>query len=167
VSACDPDNIRPLLAEDLAALVTFFAHNDDEERRRLFHPFPFTAATALELCQRPRRDCYYVATRAQEIVGLAMWRGFDQGYAVPSFGLIVSREQRGAGLGRRLTEHALGEARRLAWPALRLTVYGSNERAVRLYRAFGFIESEREPVQIGGRTDCRIVMRKTMEGRTT
>jgi ribosomal protein S18 acetylase RimI-like enzyme len=155
--------IEALRPGDAGALARFFAANDDAERRRRFHPFPFTAETAGALCAHDGRDGYWVARHDGEIVGLSMLRGLDEGWPVPSFGVIVARAHRAAGLGRRLTEHALAEARRMGCESVRLSVYASNEPAIGLYGRLGFVEVERSEALVDGEREWRVVMVRRVE----
>lgn len=134
--------ISALAVSDREDLASFFeALSADVEAVRFFHPHPLTAAHARVLCAGIglRKDRYYVARLGEQIVGYSMLRGWDAGFPVPSFGVAVAREARGCGLGHLLLEHAVAECRRLAAPALRLTVYQANERAIHIYRKFGFV----------------------------
>ena len=162
-----PITIRPVAEGDYQALADFFAANDRAEVTGTFNPFPLTAETAHQIARVPKQDRYYVAaTSAAEpegaIVGLCMLRGWDEGYAVPSFGVFVDWRQHGRGLGRRLTEFAVAEANALNCSRVRLTVFASNAPAVHLYRSIGFEETGREAVEHGdgGAPDEKIIMYK-------
>ena len=79
-------------------------------------------------------------------VGAAWYRLFDA--AEPGYGFVdadtpelsigVVAEWRGRGIGRRLLEALLGEARRAGIRALSLSVEPDNARAVALYERLGF-----------------------------
>ena len=92
-----------------------------------------------------------------------MLRGWDEGFQIPSFGIIVDYRYHGLGLGRRMTEFAIEEARRLNCSRVRLSVYESNDRALCLYRSLGFEEISREAVVVHGSPDIKIVMVKGLE----
>lgn len=133
--------IRAVRPADRDALGRFFVQNDVADVTRFFHPFPLTAATAATLCERPTRDLYRVAFVGDLLVGFYMLRGWDEGYDVPSFGVLVDREWTGRGFGRALTLAAIEDSRRLGCRTLRLTVHADNLPAASLYEALGFIRT--------------------------
>lgn len=160
--------IRPVRHTDRDDLARFFEENDRPEVTRQFHPFPLDAASAAAIVNPGRRDRFYLATAGEppRIAGFCMLRGWDEGYAVPSFGILVDRRFSGHGLGRRMTEFAVAEAARLQSTHVRLTVYASNRAAVHLYTSLAFTEVERRDVTAGGVPDVRLTMVKTLEGRS-
>jgi diaminopimelate decarboxylase len=62
---------------------------------------------------------------------------------VASIGMAVARDRRGRGVGAALMAEAIRWARWAKVEKLTLTVYPHNERAIRLYRRFGFAEEGR------------------------
>lgn len=68
----------------------------------------------------------------------------DQSYYI--CGMAVEEEQRGQGIGTMLLEEAERTAARLGLLKLSLIVFAQNERAYRLYRRFGYVETRRHPV---------------------
>jgi len=68
-----------------------------------FDPFELTAERAQLIVSSTSRDRFYLAWLDSELVAMSMLRGFDAGYAVPSFGILVDRRHRGRGVGRRVT----------------------------------------------------------------
>ena len=93
-------------------------------------------------------------------MGLCMLRGWDEGYKIPSFGILVDYRCKALGLGRRMTEFAIAKARELGCPSIRLSVYSSNTYAIGLYRSLGFKEISNEPVKVNGEQDVKIIMIK-------
>lgn len=155
--------IRQIRASDQAALTQFFVENNRPEITTHFHPFPLTSTSALRIATAPGLDRHYVALLNGQIVGFCMLRGWEEGYEVPSFGVMIDYRRQGLGLGRQMTAAMIEQARGLGCPAVRLTVYASNERAVRLYESLGFGELRREPVTIAGRMDEKIMMLKELK----
>ena len=137
--------IRDIAPDDEAALATFFSENNRPEMTATFFAFPLDAATARRISREPRRDRYFAAWEEGAIVGLGMLRGWDEGYAVPSFGVLVDHRAQGRGHGRALTEHALVVARGEGCARVRLTVDATRERVVRLYERAGFRRAETLP----------------------
>lgn len=150
--------LRPLQPDDEPRLARFLRGNAVPAVTRNFHPFPMDGESARRLAREPGRDRYYLALRGEEVVALGFLRGWNEGYAVPSFGIVVDHRCHGQGIGRRLTEHALAEARRLGCDRVRLSVYASNAAAHHLYRSLGFVEIEAQRVEVEGQPDRKLVM---------
>ena len=83
-----------------------------------------------------------VADGAGEVVGTAAVRLLDPGVGELKR-MWLRPAWQGRGLGRRLMDACLDEARRLGCRALRLDTQAKLEAAVRLYRAYGFSEVAR------------------------
>lgn len=154
--------IRQLSAADLSALSDLFERNNVDSVTRNFDPFPLTAETAQQITCTPEKDRFYGAFVGERQVGLCMLRGWNQGYEVPSFGVMIDQQYQHQGIGKQLTSFAIQEARRAGCEKMRLSVYASNTSAMRLYLALGFEEIERTAVQAHGRSDQKIVMVKEL-----
>ena len=158
---------RPLLRAlgpgDRDALARFLERNDVPEVTGHFHPFPMTSDSADEIVLRAGDDRYFGAFVEGRLVGLSMLRGWNEGFDVPSFGIVVDHASHGHGIGSLLTDFTLDRAPWLGSERVRLSVYASNERAHRMYLARGFEEIEREPVSRNGGADERIVMLKELK----
>ncbi len=64
--------------------------------------------------------------------------------------IIVDPETRGRGLGRRLVQGLMHEARRCGARCMSLNVHPGNETAIRLYASLGFVPAENpEPGRTG------------------
>lgn len=140
--------LTPADREDLAAL--FAAFRADPATVHFFHPHPFTDEVAKDLCERQGRDLYFLARVAGRPVGYSMLRGWDEGYAVPSFGVGVHPEARGQRIGQQLLAQAILESRAAGASRLRLTVLKANEVARRIYEQFGFQLSEKDAESLLG-----------------
>jgi putative acetyltransferase len=62
---------------------------------------------------------------------------------VASLGMFVAPDRRGQGVGTALMEECLRWARAMGVEKLALSVYPDNDRALALYRKFGFVEEGR------------------------
>lgn len=143
---------------DAGRLAGLFARNDVPAITRMFDPFPLSESEARRIAALRGKDGYYLAAVDGLTVGFSMLRGFDEGYEIPSFGVLVDRAHHGQGLGRSLTEWTLAEAWRRGVPAVRLTVYAVNRSALRLYASLRFVECERAPLSPGDERGPKITM---------
>ena len=153
--------IREIKADDIDLLAQFFDNNNQPAITKHFHPFPLTYDTACTIATTRHRDRYYVAID-NKIIGFCMLRGWDEGYEIPSFGVLVDHHHQGQGLGRKLTEFAISEAEKLSCKSVRLSVYTSNTRALHLYRSLKFKEISRQEISVDKVTDTKIVMLRTL-----
>jgi len=145
--------IRMLSPEDAPDLGAFFELLAcDLDTQTFFHPHPLTQESARAICLKAvtGRDRYFVARWESAIIGYSMLRGWDEGYAVPSFGGCVHPELRSAGIGGEILKHAIQQSKQSPAPRLRLTVYKQNAPAIRLYRNIGFEFSDKNDHELIG-----------------
>ena len=76
--------------------------------------------------------------------------------------LYVLKEQHGSGIGKKLMDWALVEARARGAAELYLTVYVDNHRARRVYERYGFEPVGRYDFMVGSHADEDIIMRKQL-----
>ena len=86
--------IRPLLAED-AAEVSALLRAQPPGYARFFYAFGSEAGEIAALLARRERDVYSGMYWQGRLVAFFMLRGWDAGYEVPSFGVVVDAEHRG------------------------------------------------------------------------
>jgi ribosomal protein S18 acetylase RimI-like enzyme len=131
-------HIHPLSPEWEFALAEFFATLKRVGTDQTFHPHPLDAAEAHRRASYAGRDEYHLATQRGSVVAYGMLRGWDDGYDVPSLGIVVHPAWQGLGIGRRMMEHLHDVARTRGVLRIRLKVYPGNEAAIRLYKSVGY-----------------------------
>jgi len=151
--------------EHVGELAALFERNRIPAVTEMFDPFPLDADQARKIALEGGEDAFYVALRGELAVGFSMLRGFDEGYAIPSFGIFVDRSSHGQSIGRELTAWTIEQARRRGCPGVRLTVYAANVAARRLYDSLGFVEQQRQSIDRMGRSDEKVVMRLDFGGQ--
>ena len=151
--------IRLLRPSDAEAVAALFTSNDTADVVRNFHPFPLTPDTAVTVCAGLGQDAFLAAFDGGRAVGFAMLRGWDHGYEVPSFGVLVDRNAYGHGIASSLLRQALGIAALRRSPSVRLTVYDDNNRARRSYLSNDFVTEHED--EVDGRR--RHVMRRVLD----
>src|SRR5208337_259421 len=91
--------LREIAETDEVCLASFFTDNNAPQVVRQFNPFPLTAELARTIAKVRCRDHYYGAFLGDRMVGFSMLRGWDDGYTVPSFGILIDRDFHGRGYG--------------------------------------------------------------------
>lgn len=120
---------------------------------RYFHPHPFTDEEAKRLAQYLGKDLHYVLVEDDEVLGYGMLRGWDEGYEVPSLGIVIHPAVRGMGLGKLFMHFLHAAARRRGASKVRLKVYPDNTNAVALYKGLGYTFQAEEAGQLVGFID--------------
>jgi ribosomal-protein-alanine N-acetyltransferase len=154
--------IRLVRDSDFQELKDFFERNNQKQITRNFNPFPLNEKSASFICKSGKQDCYYVTISDGQVVGFCMLRGWDEGFSIPSFGILVDQHWQNRGIGREMTEFAISEALRMNCKMLRLSVYKSNSKASKLYLSLGFQEESSSDVVIDGEVDRKIIMMKQL-----
>ena len=125
------------------ALQRFFASLAlDADAMRAFHPHPFTPEYALTIAHYSGRDYYAGMLIDDEMVAYGMLRGWDEGFEIPSLGIVVDKSHRGLGFGRGLMDHLHAVALDRGAMTIRLKVYKTNSVAAELYRRMGYVLSD-------------------------
>jgi putative acetyltransferase len=136
--------IRRATKSDAAGMVAFTASLQAEQLDTVRKRAPTTEAfesSEIEEAEANGRAFFLIGEARNEIVAiLGLWAGkgeHDRHSA--RFGLAVRKEWRRRGLGRRLIENAISEAK--TWPhfcRIELECTLTNESAIRLYESLGF-----------------------------
>lgn len=91
--------IRPLCIED-AGIVSAMLMAQPPEYARFFYAFDFSEEPIADLLAKRKKDVYSGMFWGGELAGIFMLRGWDAGYDVPSFGVLVAEKYRGAAFMR-------------------------------------------------------------------
>jgi len=131
------------LAPDMeSGLVAFFDLILVEGDDQFFHPHSFNRESAHAISHYTGKDQYVVIILNEEIVGYGMLRGWDDGYEIPSLGMIIGKALRGRGVGYSFIQYLHALALLAGAERIRLTVCKNNEGAIRLYEKVGYRLSE-------------------------
>lgn len=131
--------IRRMRAADAGALSAMLIRQPSEATR-FFSPFPPNEASVRAVLDSAVHDRYWGVFIAEELVGVLMLRGWDEGYAIPAYGVLISVEHTGIGLGALTLSWCIAWCRLNHVPTLMLKVHKDNARARGLYERRGFIQ---------------------------
>ncbi len=130
-------SVRALDVADAAMLAQFLAAQP-HDYLRYFTPFAFDEPTVSGILARRVEDIYEGLFWQGELVGFFMLRGWDEGYSVPSYGVVVGEAYNHRGLGRLTLELAKVICRLRGCARLMLKVHPENAAARHLYEQSGF-----------------------------
>lgn len=147
----DTPLIRPVRTEDLSQVMQI---------EYASYSTPWTEATFRELLRRS--DAVVIGAEIDgRLVGYAaFWVVVDQGELG---NIAVAPDRRGQGVGKKLLEAVIEEARGRAVRELFLEVRVSNDTAQRLYESHGFREVGRRKNYYSAPTEDALVMCKLMD----
>jgi RimJ/RimL family protein N-acetyltransferase len=106
-----------------------------------FIPFAFDFGTISGMLASASADRYCGIFLDAELAGFYMLRGFDQGYAIPSYGVWIAPQHCGQGLAQLTLFHAFSFCRANGIRTLMLKVHPENSVAKKLYERNGFIRT--------------------------
>ena len=121
-------------------------HKDDA----YFHPHPFTYEMARMIANYEGNDLYFLQIQDDEIAGYAMLRGWDDGFTIPSLGIVIHPTFRNEDLGTGFMEFLHSKARAKGASKVRVKVYPTNVAARHLYEKLGYSFCDEENGQLIG-----------------
>lgn len=120
------------------ALIGFFQLLKLHGIDHFFKPHPLDEKAAHERAYYSGQDYYCVMSNGKEILGYGMLRGWDEGFEIPSLGIVIHPQVQRQGSGRLLMNHLHKEAQNRGAKRVRLRVNPDNTAAVNLYRKLGY-----------------------------
>jgi GNAT superfamily N-acetyltransferase len=130
--------MRELAPDDEASLARFFEENNVPEVTDLFKAFAFDAATAKKLCREPRRDRYFAMFDGERMLCLGIMRGWDEGYEIPTLGIVAHHEMHGKGHGFRLLLWGIELGKQLGCKKMRATTFKTHTVVIKMLEKTGF-----------------------------
>jgi hypothetical protein len=98
-------SIRPLEPGDAAA-VAGFMRAQPPAYLRFFYAFGADEAAIAEMLTAVEKDIYSGVFWQSKLIGIFMLRGWDEGFDVPAFGVLIDEQFRGGSLMRLTLETA-------------------------------------------------------------
>jgi RimJ/RimL family protein N-acetyltransferase len=132
--------IKPLQASDAPKLASMLC-SQPVEYVRFFTPFDFDQATISNILDKRKQDVYMGMYWQNRLVGFFMLRGWDEGYEVPTYGVLVDEKFSGYGLTTASLRMAKTICKLCRSPRIMLKVHLSNSRAKRIFERAGFIQT--------------------------
>jgi len=134
--------VRPLEVED-AGLVAALLRKQPAEYARFFYAWSSDEAEIGKALAARARDCYAGLFWSGELVGFYMLRGWDAGYDVPAFGVLIDIQHRGGSFMRVALDIAKMTARLAGATRLMAKIHPDNVSPAGA-RRLGLVETGRE-----------------------
>jgi RimJ/RimL family protein N-acetyltransferase len=91
--------IRPLELPD-APQISEFMRRQPAEYLRFFYAFGAEEQSIAEMLSKTEKDIYSGVFWKTDLIGVFMLRGWDAGYDIPSFGVLIDEKYRGGAFMR-------------------------------------------------------------------
>lgn len=132
------------------ALRSFFQNIVQSGDDRFFHPHPFNKDEASRIAHYKGKDLYYIMVNGDDIIAYGYLRGWDEGYRIPSLGIIILELYRHQRVGKFFMKFLHFAAKMRGAEKIMLKVYINNKEAYRLYRSLGYVFEKEENDQLIG-----------------
>jgi len=126
----------------------FFERN--KEDYNFFHPHGFSSDEFYEEIKDKKKDLYIFLAVDEKFVGYGILRGWDDGYEIPSLGIMIDKNGRGKGYSTSFMRYLHGEAIKKGSKKVRLAVFKENKVAISLYNKLGYEFSEKNEKELIG-----------------
>ncbi|MGH9903816.1 MAG: GNAT family N-acetyltransferase [Pyrinomonadaceae bacterium] len=136
--------IRALAVEDAAELAAMLSAQPPEYSR-FFYPFSFDEAALAKILGEQGRDVYMGVYWRGRMVGFFMLRGWNEGFDVPAFGILIDERHRGSGLEMVSLDAAKTICRLRGAGRMMLKMHPDNFSARGVARKIGFVRTGVEP----------------------
>lgn len=136
--------LRPMVPAD-ASLVAGLLKSQPAEYLRFFYAFGADEGAIAEILKRREKDVYSGLFWRGALVCVFMLRGWDEGYEIPSFGLVVAADRRGREVLTVAMEAAKLISRFAGADRMMCKIHPENVGATRGALRLGWIAESEEP----------------------
>ncbi|MEO7634580.1 MAG: GNAT family N-acetyltransferase [Sphingomicrobium sp.] len=136
--------LRPLTPAD-AAIAAGLLADQPADYLKYFHPFGADEMTIAETLGARDRDVYSGLFLGGALICIFMLRGWDAGFTIPSFGLVVAANRRGREVLTVALEAAKLTARLAGAERIMCKVHPENLAGTRGALRLGFVPASQEP----------------------
>jgi len=130
---------RKISEVDSGKLLKFFSEIVENQDDIFFHPHAFDKETVEYICVNYKgKDLYYVIYLNFDIVGYGILRGWDEGYDIPSLGIILSKKIRGSHISKNFMEFLHLVAKNKGSKSIRIKFNNKNVAIKSLAKKLGY-----------------------------
>jgi ribosomal-protein-alanine N-acetyltransferase len=112
--------------------------NRNEKDLFFFHPHNMEYNTIKSILTNNKNDKYKIVLFENKIIGYGILRGWDEGFEIPSLGIIIDKDYRGLGLSKLLINYLEFIAKISKSEKIRIVVHKNNLVAYNLYKKMNY-----------------------------
>jgi len=124
--------IKLIKNKDINDVLEFLIRNEND----FFKPHDYTKETLINNVESD--DKFYIMSFNNTIIAYGMLRGYQEGYKIPSLGILIGEDYRGKGYSKTMMRFLENEASKTS-DEIRLTVFKKNITAISLYKKMGYV----------------------------
>lgn len=109
----------------------------------LFHPHELSYLGLNKAVLSNPLDYYVILIHNNYILSYGLLRGWQDGFEIPSLGIMVDKNHRGKGISIKMMSHLHETAGIKGSSKIRLSVYKINLSAINLYSKLGYVFSDK------------------------
>lgn len=116
-----------------------------------FHPHRLSYTGVYDEVEKNPKDYYTILVDLnRNIMGYGMLRGWQEGYEIPSLGIMMDKTFRGTGLSSAVMAELHTTAKERGAKSVRLSVFKDNAAAVKFYTRLGYVLAEKNKYELIG-----------------
>jgi len=120
----------------------FFKNN--LESAQFFNPHDLNSKSLSIILETVNKDKYILFMDDINIIGYGLLRGWDEGFDIPSLGIMIDQAYKGTGSSYKIMELLHSIAKSNGANKVRLTVLKKNLSAINLYKNIGYDLTEKD-----------------------
>ncbi len=103
-----------------------------------FHPHEMDYNSILSILSNKKNDKYKIVIHEDRVIGYGILRGWDEGFEIPSLGIMVDKDFRGIGLSKTIMKFLESNAKIMGAKKIRIVVHKDNQVAYNLYKSLNY-----------------------------
>lgn len=103
-----------------------------------FNPHSMDYDSIFSILTNKKNDKYKIVICEDRVIGYGILRGWDEGFEIPSLGIMVDKDFRGIGLSKTIMQFLESSAKLMKSKKIRIVVHKDNQVAYNLYKSLNY-----------------------------
>lgn len=140
--------IKNFHTQDVHKFIEFIEKNKND--LTYFYPHKMDYENLINMLEKNKLDHYKIVVQQNEIIGYGILRGWEEGYEIPSLGIMIDKNFRGIGLSKLVMNYLEVLSKIMGSKNIRLVVHKNNVIAYNLYKRLNYEFSEHSQTHLIG-----------------